>query len=145
MKISRIVSLALAVVAAGCAEGTGPGSEDGTYALVDVEGVPLPVRVGSETWLADTIRIDRGDWARVSVVRLHGEGTGDEPVRRETDGFVRRDGSRIVLDFFCPPDALALCVAPDTVYAIAGQLVRSNNRYGQESDDDPLFRYGEVR
>lgn len=142
MHPSRIVVLALTTtlfgVLAACSEGTGPGTEDGTYALMDVNGAVLPVEIAGESWIADTIRIDRGDWARVSVVLQE-----DETVRRESDGFIRRSGSRLVLDFFCPPNAL--CLAPDTVYLIAGQLLRTHVRYDGDTSDDPLFRYTEVR
>lgn len=143
MPISRIALVALVSALSACSEGIGPGTEDGTYALMEVDGTSPPVRVANETWMADTIRLERGDWTRVSVVTQHGEGTDVGPARRESDGFIRRDGSRIVLDFFCPPNAL--CVAPDTVYLIAGQLLRTHMNYDGDASDDPLFRYTEVR
>ncbi|MEQ9570020.1 MAG: hypothetical protein RLN75_07490, partial [Longimicrobiales bacterium] len=89
MPISRIALVALVSALSACSEGIGPGTEDGTYALMEVDGTSPPVQVANETWIADTIRLARGDWTRVSVVTQHGEGTDVGPARRESDGFIR--------------------------------------------------------
>lgn len=142
----RIVPLvAVALVGAACSAGTGPEPDDETYALADVGGTSTPVTVWGETWIADTIRFHGGDWSRIQVVVLEGEDADPDTARRESHGFARVDGSRIVLDFRCHPNALALCVAPDTVTVVGSQLLRSANRYGDDSRESPIFRYTRVR
>lgn len=142
----RVVSLlAPALFAAACSVGTDPEPDDGAYALVDVGGTAPPVTVAGHTWIADTIRFRRGDWSRVEVVVFEGDEVDPDAARRESNGFVRVDRARIVLDFRCPPNALALCVAPDTLIAVGSQLLRTPNRYGDDPEESPLFRYTRVR
>lgn len=133
-----------AVLLAACATGTGPGPIQEEYALVRVNDAPLPARVGSETWIADTIRFHAGgEWSRVSVVRLHADGASEDPVRRTSDGFVTLRGDEIVLDFECNDVILRSCVAPDTVRTSGDGLVRYPNYYGEPTAGGPLttFRY----
>jgi hypothetical protein len=147
--LRRTIALA-AVVFVGCATGTGPGLGliQDEYVRVLIGDEPLPARVGSETWIADTIRFhEGGGWSRVAVVRLHAEGAPTEPVRREMDGFVTRIDDAIVLDFECNDVIiLASCVAPDTLEASATGLIRRANQYGAAPAEqgDPVFRYEPV-
>jgi hypothetical protein len=140
---STIHAIALLVV--GCTSGTEPELPADRFALAEIGGHPLPSRVGDHSWLADTIRFQpSGSWTRVQVLLLYGEGVPRDPVRWETDGFVTRQGDRIVLDFDCDPAALAQCVAPDTLRIEGNALVRHLNRYGATGGEDPEFRYAPI-
>ena len=102
---------------------------------MSIEESPGFVRV----YRADTIRFLEDDqWSRVQIQDLTQPGAGTQEIRWESDGFLRYDGSVIVLDFFC--DDLALCVAPD-------RLIPDADRYRIErpvSDTDTLVFYYRV-
>jgi hypothetical protein len=144
-----LAALAAVGLIAACTSGSGPGPVEEEYALASVVEVvqssPLPYRFLNETWIADTIRFhDGGEWSRVQVVTLHGEGTTAEPVRRTSEGFVRLDGGKIVLDFDCNDVILRSCVAPDTVHQSGNRLLRKPNQYGVGNLAYPLLSYEPV-
>lgn len=136
------VIIAGALAALACSTPTVPGLISSTYALTLVDGSPVPQRVGSETHIADTIRLEGDDWSRVQVVRLHAEWAPEGPVRRESDGFVTGSGSRIVLDFVCPPNAL--CIPPDTLRPAGAGLTRQSHFFSGDPEERSFFVYEPV-
>jgi len=137
------VIVASALVAAGCSLGTGPELPADRFALAEIDGHPLPSRVGDRSWIADTIRFAVGGaWRRVEVFVRFGEDALPDPIRLETEGFVTRRGSRVVLDFTCGP--AANCTAPDTLRIEGDALVRHLNHYDDAAVEDPEFRYAPI-
>ncbi len=143
MRTPTATILAASLVWGACTLGTSPDQRGDAYALTTIGGAPLPLRVGDETWLADTIRLETtGEWNRVAVVILHGEGTSPEVIRRESHGVVTRQGDRIVLNLDCGRGAL--CIAPDTLRPAGQGFVRQPNLYGVDTQPAPEFRYDPI-
>jgi hypothetical protein len=102
------------------------------YVLTIINGRPLPVTVGDPSTnqralYADTIRFITTD--RYERFRWFGEReTDSDGIRLERElsvGIVRRSGGSVTLvDGVCAdPNALALCVPPDTAALDAGDLI----------------------
>jgi len=138
------VTLLLAAMggAAACGE-TLVEPEAGTRLVLEtVQSRLLPVSVEespgyTRVYRADTVTLLTDDtWTRVQVQDLIRPDGGTQAIRWESDGFVRKEGTQIILDFEC--DDLALCVAPD-------RLVPDADRYRIEhplGDTDTLvFHY----
>ena len=142
-----LAAAALLALLGACTSGTGPGPIEEEYALARIGDAALPGRVANETWIADTIRFHAdGAWSRVSVVELHAEGAAPDPVRRTMEGFVKRAGDRIVLDFECNDVIIRSCIAPVRLTpADGGALERTDINYGQVTDQARIFRYEPIR
>lgn len=127
-----LAALAFTVLA-GCSDSVFEAAAGDLYVLVDVNGRTLPVTVGNSatidrTLYADTIlflatdRYERFRWFGVRQI-----GSDQVHLERESStGVVRRgDGSVTLVDGICAnPDALVLCIPPDTATTIdTGQLI----------------------
>lgn len=121
---------ALLTAASACDSPVEPGDLAGTYALVQVNGAPLPAVTFEEPHL----RIERLS----DVLQLKTDGTGRQVVQLRTThpatgkppevetvtwelGFAARD-ARVEISYFCPPNAL--CIAgPHLTGRLEGQVL----------------------
>src|SRR4051794_20329660 len=107
---STLVSLIAVTLA--CSDSAGPGDTAGIFVLARVQQDPLPTVLDENPYFvirvfSDTIRLGENGIGRISGMResVPQGGTSEGPVHIETALHYRVTGSRIEMDFDCPPDA----------------------------------------
>ena len=117
VRLSAMLALSMfSTLALGCHNSLGPDDIAGTYVLERVGDDPLPAEVfrdahGVVSILADTLRLGangRGGYTSLRVIDLIGSESPQMPSRLEQALTFRIIGSRIEIQFACPPNALCL-------------------------------------
>jgi hypothetical protein len=118
-RLARLAVIAALPALSACGSATSPAEWSGSYVLVSIDGSALPgLNFSNEavtlTVIADTLRLldaSSGEQARTQDALWPDSNETERVSQHSTFTYeVRRN--RLELAYDCPPNALALCIAP---------------------------------
>lgn len=101
LRIARVIGIGTLVASLGCSDGTGPGRLPGLYLLTSVDGISLPVILGSdvdytEEMVSGEVRLNEdGTFADITATRIT-SGSGVRVEIIEATGTYRLEGDQVV-------------------------------------------------